>query len=315
MSIERWLGRLGDVHPTGDMEDLRVDCPFCRAKIGREDTGAHLYVSQVSPVAHCFRCSWAGHWVTLIISVEGCSYGDALRYIETPPVDITRFGRLHSPRGLYNTEELLEQPAGYEPLIWVKSIGPCCDGSVELKAVWRYARSRWKGITRERVLEFLHAGCFGWIEGTHRLWIMIDAHWWQGRSIIGTMPKYLSPPWPKGNSLWNGGALERYDDIIICEGVFSAIHAGPNAIALCGKAIIPEQATRIAKADLDSITLMLDADAYDEAIDSAIRLEEAGFDGALHIHRLYKGDPADGLDGEVNRWSYKQRVMHVLNYV
>ena len=163
MTIENWLGRLGDVYPTSDGEDLRVDCPFCSARDGREDNGAHLYVSQVSPVAHCFRCSWAGHWVKLIIAVEGCSYGDALSYIETPPVDITRFDRLHSPRGLSNTKELLDQPDGSKPLMWVKSVGPCCDGSLELKAVWASARLRLKG---KNYLDYVKDGRLGWIKGT-----------------------------------------------------------------------------------------------------------------------------------------------------
>ena len=143
MTIERWLGaRLGDTLMTSDQEDIRVNCPFCKARDGRPDTKHHLYVSLVKPLVHCFKCSWKGHWMTLIISVEGCSYSEAMRYIETPLVDINRFALLYSSRGLIQVDARIECPDDFQEFRGWKGKSPYW----ECDAAYQYAKDRMRKV-------------------------------------------------------------------------------------------------------------------------------------------------------------------------
>lgn len=302
--IERWLeSRFGDVIVTSDQEDLRVNCPFCREINNSPDTGHHLYINLLKPVGHCFRCSWKGHWIGLVISVEGCSYAEALGYLEAPVPDIKRFATLYSPRGLVQPDMHIEAPDGFEHLFLDTDRE---EDTVERKAVFNYARHRLIKI-RHTKRNALIERYFGWIPGTNRLWMLIDRGWWQGRILTHGHPRYLSPPWPLGDSLWNSRALERHR-ITICEGVFSAIHAGSDAIALCSKSMTKAQASRIAKSRVQEICIMLDADAKWDSYDVAKMLVQAGFDGTIDIHHLHWGDPCNSLKGTTIRYGFRSKI-------
>jgi len=303
MSIEKWLGRLGDVIQTSDLDDLRVDCPFCASRRGTADNGKHMYVSVVKPAVHCFRCSWVGHWMGLIISVEGCSYAEALEYLERPAVDIRQFERLYSRRGLVRIDPIIQYPDGFKPFMSVRYDR---GSNYERTAVLRYARSRLTAVPNADAIIQKH---FGWMPGTNRLWMIIDNGWWQGRSVGASTPKYISPPWPLGGSLWNADALRRLGHVYICEGVFSALHVGQQAIAICSKNLTYAQAERITNAGrVKSVTIMFDADAYEAPYEAATRLESAGFSGKIDVHHLHNGDPVDGLEGDTVEFNLKSRV-------
>lgn len=326
MNMEYWLeARFGDVGLTSDREDLRVNCPFCKARNGRADVKRHLYVSLVKPVAHCFRCSWKGHWLSLVMSVEGCSYADALGYMVAPSINVAEFdnpiSRLYSPRGLINVKNVVSMPDGFRMLTLTR------DGAtLEGMAIYNYVRQRLYGVSRKFGYhkQFI-TDIFGWIPGSNRVWILIDENWWQGRTIVNAEPKYLSPPWPIGDSLWNGGALkgwrrrkgmfESFNEIVICEGVFSAMHVGPNAVALCAKTSTVAQTKRIAGTRVQKIIIMLDADAADESYKLARDLVSAGYAGELVIHHLCKGDPCDGLKGDAVAYGFRSQLEHVFESV
>lgn len=306
--IEHWLvAQFGNLTFTSNHEDARVNCPFCEAIHGLEDTGRHLYVSLVKPAAYCFRCNWKGHWIGLIISVEGCSYAEALGYIAQPVHDIARFTSLHSPRGMVQTVKLTSRPDDFQPLTFNSF-----DQSHEYRAIYAYARRRLEGISNR--LDLIHTH-FGWVQGSNRLWILVGDSWWQGRTIIGEDPKYIGPPWPKGDSLWNGEALNKYSNIVICEGVFSAIHVGRNAIALCAKVMGKDQAARIAESGVTGIKIMLDADALTYAYEMAHALECKGYFEDIEIHQLDRGDPCDSLEGVTVEYTFEERIKHVLKNV
>lgn len=285
--IDRWLEEtIGNVIPASSGSELRVDCPFCEGRVGKPDNNHHMYVSQVKPVAFCFRCGWQGSHVSMVMAVEECGYGEALLRLDNPTPTVEKFGRQPLTGMLTAVRNVMSQPEGFR-LIDCPPVG--CP--LEERAVWRYLHVR-RGIAEAIIRRYM-----GWVPGTNRAWILVDQNWWQGRLIIPGQPKYLSPPWPKGDALWNGGALNRYRDIIIAEGVFSAMSAGQNAIALCGKTITEPQAMRIIRARPDRITVMLDADALNAAYDLASALVGYGYKGRLTIHQLAQGDPTDGLEG------------------
>lgn len=297
-SIHRWASsRLDNCDIVGT--ETRVNCPFCASRIGMEDTKRHLHISMVKPVAHCFRCDWGGHYASLIMSVEGCSYPQAVEYIGSPVPDIGRFDGLYSPRGLVKTDEFTCEPVGFTYFYgyWPESI--------EGKAALSYAKKRLN--IRKNGEDILNK--FGYVPGSNRLWILIDEWFWQGRLITdGYGVKYISPPWPKGDSLWNAEALEIYEHITICEGVFSAYHAGPKAVGLCAKSATREQVIRIVSASPESITIMLDAGAGGESIELSKMLIREGYNGTIYFHWLYKGDPANSLKGFTVKHDWSTRV-------
>lgn len=302
MSIERWADtRLGPGIVAGNGNEYRVNCPFCRARIGHDDEKYHLFISMVKPFAICFRCDWTGHYTQLVMSVEGCKYVEALSHIGNPLPSIKRFDELASPMGLAQVQQTCAPP-GFIPFTGHRT------GSTEGDAALVYAKKR-LGIRYNSHPILIER--FGYVPGTNRVWMLIDEWFWQGRSMTnGSDLKYISPPWPKGDSLWNADALDNYDDVIVCEGVFSAYHAGPdNALALCGKKATDMQIHRIVAKNPQSITIMLDAGAYLESLQLASDFTSVGYSGNLRIHSLYVGDPADGLAGDVEEYDWSKHVV------
>ena len=299
--VENWLESRFEIS-YANSGDVRIDCPFCLGRTGRPDAKAHMYVSVQKPVAHCFRCEWVGHHVGLIMSVDGCSYTQALEQLAVK-AQVRDFDSIYSPRGLVNARQYIKYPVGFLPL----GGDPY---SLESAAVYAYLRMRLRHI-RVR-LEDIPRWRFGYVPGTNRLWILVDEDYWQGRAIVNGEPKYLNPPWPIGQSLWNGSALSSSTirNIVICEGVFSAMAVGSHAVAVLGKRITDSQARRIVAARKFSITVMLDADAGEEAVEVCKRLTFCGFEGRLKIHSLKRGDPCDGLKGitENYDWSIPVRL-------
>lgn len=284
--MREWLASvLGDVVDNSNGTEMLVNCPFCEARTGKPDTKHHMYISVDKPVAFCFKCGWQGNYISLIISVTGCSYAKALEQLESPTPNIGQFEKLFSPKGLIMGHKMSSHPAGFKAFA-----SPDEDRPMEEKAVWNY-------LARKRHIPFaLIIKYMGWVPGTHRAWILVDGDFWQGRSITSAEPKYISSPWPKGDAIWNPNALND-NHIYICEGVFSAIAVGSHAIALCGKTITEPQAKRIVKSRTSSITIMLDADAVDSAYNMAETLVKQGYGGRLMVHELERGDPTDGLIG------------------
>lgn len=302
--IDRWLEtRLGGVRYTAVQSEAKVCCPFCKARSGVEDTGYHLYVSTVEPVAHCFRCDWSGSHVSLVMSVEGCSYPAALANIDNPPPDISKFDEVAKPKGIEPEEAHPLVPEGFIPTLsreynaleeWKRL--------AEAAAVWRYL------VRRDVPDDLIRSGRFGCVPGTNRVWIIVDDYWWQGRLIIPGKPKYISPPWSRGQSLWNARALRPGKSIVICEGVFSAIAVGPHAIAICSKTMTGLQVDRVVKASPSSIVIMLDAGTWDEAWAMADTLTASGYPGAIYIQFMESGDPADGVVGDLVQWGWDSRM-------
>lgn len=287
--IREWLETaVGDVTEASSGSELRVNCPFCEARIGRPDGKQHMYVSVHTPVAFCFRCGWQGNYVSLIISVSGCNYAEALKQLEAPTPNVSRFEKLFSPMGLVMGHSMSSRPPGFRFFSNQDKVKP----TREEKAAWAYLVYQ-RNIPCPIVRKYM-----GWAPGTNRAWILVDGDFWQGRSIVSCEPKYISSPWPKGDAIWNPNALND-NHVIICEGVFSAIAVGSHAIALCGKTITEPQAKRIAKASPSKLTIMLDADATQFSYDMAQTLTEHGYCGQMIIHELNNGDPTDGMDGKV----------------
>ncbi len=284
----KWLCRHFDVKHHQD--DYAVCCPFCQ-----DDDGFHLYVNKHRPVAHCFRCDWRGNYISLIMAVDVCSYVDALVHIKNPVTDI----KLYDSAGVDTApDDMHSRPPGF---IYLRETV-----ALEGKIVRAY-------LYKRKVPLRLVNKYFGIVPGTNRVWILIDKNWWQGRLIISGEPKYISPAWQRGDSLWNYEALTACRDVVVCEGVFSAIAVGDNAVALCSKQMSDAQAQRIANAYPDSIMIMLDYGAEDEAYEVADMLSYVGYGGSISIQYMLCGDPADGVMSHVTDASWASKVEYMLS--
>jgi len=234
------------------------------------------------------------------MNVDGCTYSQALLQIGDSVPDIAKFSGLYSARGLVQSEQLSSEPDGFMPLLGGKSV------FVEERAVRRYLLKKRK-VPLSLVEEY-----FGWVPGSNRVWMLVDDNWWQGRLLTVGEPKYISPPWPRGDSLWNADALNG-NVVDVCEGVFSAIAVGLTAVALCAKTINDEQIKRTVQANPKSLCLRLDAGADGDAHVMAERFVRLGYRGALKIRYMQSGDPADGVPGPMVKWEWHTNVRHELS--
>jgi len=293
--IEQWLYNKFARIATTTSGEWRVDCPFCETIQGSADHKQHMYISADMPLAHCFRCGWKGNYITLIMSLSGLPYSQAILELQDTKPNVGIFGRPYSPRGLAHSEIAL--PPNYQSLSdWTAK------GNLERNAIMKY-------LTQRNVPLNIIRRSFGTVTGTQRAWIAIDQNWWTGRAILdGIIPKYINPPWPKGSALWNWQALGLYDEIVICEGVFGSLAIGANAIGLLGKSATLQQIERIVKVKPKHITLVLDSGAERDMEQVARQLVVAGYGGRLSLHYLETGQPDDGLTGHAIDWDFGAQV-------
>ena len=300
--IDEWLQKtFGDLYPNSSGTDVAVDCPFCCERTGREDTKHHLFVSVVKPVAKCHRCDWDGSHIDLVMKVDGCTYIEALVHLQSLVPNISKYNKVFGNAVLENKRPTVSEPPGY------RSFNDCVGyGGIEADVILNYLQKR--GVPKDIIL----SSC-GIVPGSNRAWILIDKLWWQGRSIFNTSTqKYISPPWPRGDSLWNASALIHYNDVTICEGAISAIHAGRNAVALCGKNMTDLQAIRLAKSHVDTYNIMLDSDAASQLYIVAARLRYHGYGGDIILCHLQEGDPADHVPMAREHYDFGSVVRHRL---
>jgi DNA primase len=104
--------------------------------------------------------------------------------------------------------------------------------------------------------------------------------------------KVLNPPVSKKNVLFNYDTAKLSDEVVVCEGVFDALaveNVGQSAVALLGKEITDEQAMLLTALNCEKITVCLDADAYENALLVAEKLDRFG--NRVFVARLKEGDP------------------------
>lgn len=116
---------------------------------------------------------------------------------------------------------------------------------------------------------------------------------YQARALGDSMPKYLNPPKKlgpvgKNNFVFNLDRVDPSQDLIICEGVFSAMAAGPQAVAVFGKEISATQRLKILGCGAKRATILFDPGAMSSALKAGNSLR-----GALEIRvaNLELGDP------------------------
>ena len=267
--------------------DYRVNCPFC------DDNKKHCYISMHKHLVHCFKCGYKSNWVSFVIkSMGNITYIEAMTMLYIKP-SMLDYENVISKPVINNKASTAELPSDFKPLY-----------SMGAHNIYRsYMLNR--GIP----VDLWKRYNLGMAEITHpyRIIIPIEKGYYQGRAIFKYIqPKYINPKVEAKNVLFNSRALKLYDEIIVCEGAFSAMMAGDNAIALIGKEPTDEKIDRLLATDVSTFILAIESGAFK----SMRKLADA-----LHcnnrkviIWKYLTGDPADSTDYIEMEYNFKSKV-------
>lgn len=116
---------------------------------------------------------------------------------------------------------------------------------------------------------------------------------YQARSLVGATPKYLNPPKKlgghgKSNFVFNLDEVDVEQEIIICEGIFSAMAAGSQAVAVLGKELSPAQRQKFLLRGVTRALILFDPGALNWALKAGNLLRDAL---EVRIANLEEGDP------------------------
>ena len=166
------------------------------------------------------------------------------------------------------------------------------DTSIIKEHALRFLRKR--GITLEDIKRYNLGYCS---EGVYQNRIIIpsyDEHgrlnYFVGRDFYASTLKYKNPPIPKdviGFDLYVNWSLP----IILVEGVFDAMSVKNNSIPLFGKSILPKLYGKIVEKKVKDIFIILDSDAFDDAIQITEKFVNEGI--SVNFVKLDGQDPND----------------------
>lgn len=264
-TLAKYLDDHYTVVETGNPEEVHIDCPFCG-----DDTKAHLYINTGKHLFHCFRGDHKINIPKLVALTEKISYAEALKrvsedeseqlidyqdlrtflnetfYSDKPEEQVDELPEIKPPSFYFDlTTQRSVLTEDYEAYLASRNVGP------DLIAKYRIGCCV-EGLYRKRVVFPIHVD--GRLVG------------YQARDITGKAePKVLnSPAFPRSKCLFNYEEALNYDEVVVVEGIFGAIHVGNRAVASFGKQISPAQ--RDLLEEFDRIVLLLDSDALVDAI-------------------------------------------------
>lgn len=299
LKIEGWLHRhFADVKPYGNpVTDLRVNCPFCISRYGKHDQDHKLHVSLEKRVCHCFRCKYSRSWISLVMDATGVEYHHAIGELYSAP-RVKDFDTLSET--VAKVFSCLDEKGTLPTPIMLPNFVSLPDDFILLaeggkKHCIDYLPARGMIYMRRRGFNERHWRRYGIGVAPsvgYRVIIPIEGDLWQARAIFHfTQPKYIHPSVPTAQYIFNWGALDLYDEVVICEGAFSAMAVGPNAIGLLRNKVTGEQLYRLTMSDVEKFVVALDSDAKVFAMDLAKVLSSAGKEVELWLY--HDGDPAD----------------------
>lgn len=280
LDIEGFVSRNFENYIIAD-DDLQVDCPFCERRTGKYDNKHHLGINMYKPLVHCFRCDYSSDWIRFVMDLTGQSYAISLGelYVKPRMVDFER------------SMDKLRHGADKQL------------GDVELPDDFHLLNRKDPSMLMQLSIGYLKRRGFAYKQCLHyklgvadsipaRVIIPVEDDYWQGRSIMPCVkPKYVNPKSKSRQYIFNYPALGMYDEIVICEGAFSAMAVGHNAIALISKTPTQERMERISSSKASHFIIALEPEAYKSMMPLADKLYRCGKD--VIIWKFSHGDPAD----------------------
>lgn len=259
--LTRLASTLGDWRPAGD-DEVRFSCPFCPGKGYGEDSHGHLYYNTEKQVFVCFRCGEKGS-AKWLCRKAGAHYPEpgALRQVPASLLDLVR-------RSLSPAQK--EDHLG--PVTYPCEVRLVVPGSPALP----YLISR--GISVEEV----RAARLSWgtYKGSDRIFFPTFSSddermtYWSARAFRNEEPgrpveKYVNPESRKGSIVYNLDRARRHRQVVITEGVVSALAVGSHGVATFGKAVSLEQRSALLRYPFEEYVVALDGDARREALELA----------------------------------------------
>jgi hypothetical protein len=267
--------KLGEFKRTG--RELNFCCPFCVKRIGRPDTKFHLYVNP-SKYLHgirgwyfCQRCEARGP-ISRIIGNKQLDRTDVSKWKEF--VAAFKAGA-KAPKPKPQTVELprdyMTMIEGCEAHEYLQRRGindsQIADynigfGTEDLRDIEPKDRKHYAGSGR---IVFPDYDTDGRIV------------YWVARTYVGHQIKYKNPASSNArDKVYNLARASNYSQVIITEGVISALASGDDAVAVYGKDVTNTQIKMLAAAGFDRYVVALDGDARSRAVDVADRLSRKG---------------------------------------
>tara|TARA_R110002110_G_scaffold232955_6_gene448667 strand:- start:94 stop:1035 length:942 start_codon:yes stop_codon:yes gene_type:complete len=240
---------LGGSYQSGD--ELLFRCPACNHHKNK------LSVNIEKDAFKCWICDWSGRSLYRVVRRTG-NYSQRQEWKElTTGVDVNSFGLdLFDDKTIIMPEQRVSLPEEFVSL---------ANRSKPITSVpaRNYLYSR--GVTQKEITRWKIGYCHG---GQYSSRVVVpsfnkngNCNYFVSRTYSDAWKKYLNPPASK-NIIFNELSIDWDNDLVITEGVFDAIVAGPNSIPILGSTLRPESRLfqEIVKNDTP-IYLALDPDA------------------------------------------------------
>jgi len=280
---------LGSYYRTSD--ELLFECPKCDHHKNK------LSVNLDKDAFKCWICDYRGRKIYHLVRRYG-DYNQKKLWNElTNSVDISSFASIFDDHEIVEKSQVVEIPKEFKTLATNKR-------DISSLSARSFLRSR--SITKEDIIRWKIGFC---TEGPYKNRIIIPSFNLDGRCnyFVGrayeenTWKKYYNPPASK-NIIFNDLYIDWGSDLVLVEGVFDAIVAGPNAIPLLGSTLREESNLfqKIIKNDTP-IYLALDPDAEKKTMRLIEKL-------LLYGIEIYKIDVRPFSDvGEMTKEEFKKR--------
>lgn len=284
--------RFGEDFTAVSGKNLIYHCIFCEEKGNTPDTSGKLYIHTEKLVYHCFRCGSKGSVQTAVKGYHldkvytNSDIVEALEGILKKEDNSSRVDLIYSIPKL----KPYANPEAYNYLV-NRGITPSMMDRYNIRVGSVVSKYKDRIIIPNIVSED---------EDGNDVTDMFVARYikevpkdiFTGRPLFG---KYLNPFGEnKSKSVFNLHNIDKGKPVIITEGVFSALSAGPSAVATYGKYVSDIQLKRILNNKPREIYVALDSDAYPEAVKLCHRIKRWSPYTIVKLVRMPDGvDPSD----------------------
>jgi hypothetical protein len=296
----------GTVYAYGNPQsDYRVRCPFCIDKYGTPDTKSKLHISinPDKPFVHCFRCGYSSNWFGMVRAITGGDHISVMGELYVTP-SVSDFQSV-SDRFKKSEEDIAERvavrlPDDFVPLLSTNDL-PLIRRAVRYMS----ARGFGEGIWRKHNIGVAPS------QGM-RVIIPIEDNYWQGRRIIDWLePKYTNPKAESAGVIFNSSALS-YNEVVICEGAFSAMAVGKNAVAILRKDATNIQVRRFLDSSASTFIIALEPEAFPSMKKLADKLVAGNKE--VILWKYEDGDPAEfSKPPEIIQYNLKNKLRILLS--
>jgi len=279
---------------------ISFDCPVCSHEIKGLDKGDGKGNLEVNYGYHVYKC-WA---CSETHETQGTIYKLIRNYGSKSDLKKYRLVNPNIELKKKEKKEIKGLPKDFIPL------SEECN-SIEYKKALEYLTKR--NIDTDTIEKYNIGYCEKGDYSNRVLFPSYDIHndvnYYLGRSYEKyTKLKYKNPEIPKTEIIFNEGKVNWDSNIFIVEGVFDHIVV-PNSIPMLGKVMSDDLFSKLVSKAECKVIILLDSDAYTDAIKLYKKLNSTRLIGRVFIIKLPKGyDISD-----VNQKLGKKGVVNVLS--